>query len=426
MQKLLIDEIFRALLFRDFDALDRLSDNRASEAVYLRLLMCSDSPGSLNIGIPLDKLQKEDPFIVSPFEIDRFIMISAHTALQAAFSGGKSNVLVDWSFSYDSNFAEKLRGFLMKEDIDPKNRDRIERFLKLRKELNIQSDLLPVILENTRLHRDDPKNDRPRNTIAAFKSLDHINWAETQNYSNIQIDNDIWTKVVADADSDMDFYLQNGEVIRTETKALFVHSILLEMTRLWFESPDSSALNFTKLIDFCVLNLGCIPTFELNIAWQFFFPKKMRLSFFGPIYGISKTMLTELKGMSWDLTHLRTLETMATQSKLGSFYLPYFITIDNRLQELIRLNPIRFILIDDENKIVLTARKNQLQFQIGLDKHMSPETKKLMTPQHVKSRREKRLDFEYLSKITKELEATVKLIFDEKIKEKNTIKLKKV
>lgn len=414
MQKLLIDEIFSALLTKNLDALDRLSDERASEAVHLRLLMCSDAPGALNIGIPLDKLQKEDPFIVSLFETDTFILISAHTAFQAALSGGKSNVLVDWSFSYDSNFAEKLRGFIMKENIDPTNRSRIERFLKLRNEFDIQSDLLPVVLENTRLHREDPKNDRPRNTIAAFKSLDYINWAEIQNYSHIQIDDNIWKEAVVEADKDMKFYMHDGEVKRSEMKALFVYSILLEMVRLWLISPKSAALNFTKLIDFCILKLGRIPTFELNLAWQFFFATSNRLSFFGPIYGISKDLVKELKGMSWDLTHLRTLETMATQSRLGSFYLPYFVTIDTRLQELIRINPIQFIVIDDDKKIVLTARKNQLQFQIALDKHISTKTRELMTPQCVKSRREKTLDFYDLSETVKDIESSLYLLLNKK------------
>ena len=416
MQKLLIDEVFSALLRNDFDALDRLSDERASEAVNLRLLLCSDLPGSLNIGIPFDELQKEEPFIVSLFEKDTFILISAHTALQAALSGGKSNVLVDWSLSYDSNFAEALRGFIMGENIDVTNKCRIERFLRIRKNFNIQSDLLPVILENTRLHRENPNNERPRNTIAAFKLLDRIDWAKVKNYSRTEIDDSIWYSAVSDADKDMNFYLHDPEVKRIETKALFTYAILLEMARLWFSHKNSAELNFAKLIDFCVLELGRIPTFELNLAWQFFFMKSNRLSFFGPIYGASKDLLKNLKGMSWDLTHLRTLETMATQSKLGSFYLPYFVTIDKGLQELIRSNPIRLIIIDDKEKVVLTARKNQLRFQVELAKHMSSEANELMTPQRVKSRRENALVFYELEKTTKNIEFSVISLLENEIK----------
>jgi hypothetical protein len=109
--------------------------------------------------------------------------------------------------------------------------------------------------------------------------------------------------------------------------------------------------------------------------------------FFGPITGRSKTMLEDIRGMAWDMALLRVLEKNATASRLGSFFIPYFVSIDRRWRHLLRLNPVRMMLIDDVHRRVLFARTDELAFQRLFEECAQTGLQAEMTPEKVEARR---------------------------------------
>lgn len=371
MKKPIINEFFDAILTSNNEIFDRLSEERAEEAENIRFLICTNAKGSIDFGKQFNKIESEAPFMLPLLESSKFFVISKHTAYQNAQTGGQSGVILDWSFSFDSNFSDKLLGFFSKKNIDQTSKNKILTFLRLKNELNLQNDILPMIIENTRLARENDLNDRPMHTIAAFKAVDAFDW-NAFNKNNSEFDfKPIWEELIEEAKSDIDDYFENKEVLKQESKALFVKCFLLEMSRIWFTENQSDPLHcLRQLIDFCIFRLGKLPSFELNLAYQFF-NKPSSLPFFGHIANKSEHTLTHINGMAWDLTHIRLLETMSTQSQYGSFFIPYFVTFDKKLASLIKDNPIRFILIDDKEQKVLIGRKNQLEFQVALNEAMS-------------------------------------------------------
>jgi hypothetical protein len=91
--------------------------------------------------------------------------------------------------------------------------------------------------------------------------------------------------------------------------------------------------------------------------------------------------------MAWDMTLLRVLEQIATASQFGSFFIPYFVSIDSRWRHLLRLNPVRLMLIDDVHKRVISARTDELAFQRVWEECQQTVLQAEMTPEKIEARR---------------------------------------
>lgn len=91
--------------------------------------------------------------------------------------------------------------------------------------------------------------------------------------------------------------------------------------------------------------------------------------------------------MAWDMTLLRVMEQIATTSQFGSFFVPYFVSIDGRWRNLLRLNLVELMLIDDRHKRVLSARADELAFQRVLEECLQTVFHLEMTPGKIEARR---------------------------------------
>ncbi|MEB5477544.1 hypothetical protein [Acinetobacter pollinis] len=275
--------------------------------------------------------------------------------MQSSLTGGKSIKPIDWSFSYDSNFAEKIKKNFLGGDIRGEDKELIRNFIVLKKELLIQTDIFPMIIENVRLRRNHPENNRPRDTIASFKALDYINWNKFEKDKSTplkELTTKPWNEIVDEAEKDLQGYMTDSAIKSFEYRALFNNCIL------YISNPKDARGNFSSLIEFCINILNKLPNYELNLAWQFFYSEQ-KPRFWGPITGKSKKIFEKFnKSMSWDLVHMRSFESLATNSKSCSLFIPFFMSFDQGLKELVLNNLIAFMVINDKEQTVLAARKN--------------------------------------------------------------------
>ena len=407
----LLDEIFSAVINNDFSRLDELSEERAKEAAFLRSVFSTAHQGGAVLDLDLQSILRNAPWMVSLLEGPRFMFLSAQTAIQSRLTGGKSWPIIDWSFSFDSNVAERVRGFFNHEDIDLADRDRVIALLRLKRKHNIQIDFVPFLFENLRLARENPQNQRPVKTIAAFKAIDYLNWEEFEKNPGRPQFHRAPTALLKEAENLFDEFLLSDEIRKREDRALFAQALLLKMTEEWLNNHDPLECKFGRLIDFCIFKLGQLPVYELQLALQFLREPKF-LRFFGPIADLSKDILAKIRSMAWDMSHVRTLEMLATSSRMGGFYLPFFVSFDDKLVELIRANPIQFILFDDKNRSVLSGREVERDFQVVLNACMSEEARNANAPVEVERRRGQPLDRSRLNAHIIELETNVKFIAD--------------
>lgn len=318
--------------------------------------------------------------------------MSAGASLQARLTGGRSNALIDFSLSFDSNFAEKMRAAIAGENIQQVDRDRVNEVLMLKaRNRNVQFDVLPFLIENTRLTRDNPRNERPLNTLIAFRMLDYLDWdAFRDDPSRFVFDvpsEELKASLRPEAEAFLSELQTSEDVSRHESKSAGAQALLLRFARLWHKKrrPDKKRI-LSELLRFSIHHLGYIPLTELHLIWSGM-TSESGAPFFGPITGISKTMLEDVRGMAWDMTLLRVLEKNATAIRLGSFFVPYFVSIDRRWRHLLCLNPVTMMLIDDSHRRVLFARADELAFQHILEECVQNELQAEMTPEKVEARR---------------------------------------
>lgn len=404
----IIDALFSALINSDKDALDEIESQRAAECAFLRAVICTDAPGAIDLELGLNVTSSE--YVTPFFEGPRAFFMSAGASIQARLSGGRSNALIDFSLSFDSNFAEKMRAAIAGEKIQQVDRDRVNEVLMLKaRNRNVQFDVLPFLIENTRLTRDDPRNERPLNTLIAFRMLDHLDWdAFRDDPSRFVFDapcEELKTSLRPEAMAFQSELQTSGDVIRHEATSAGTQALLLRFARLWHEKrkPDKRRI-LRELLRFTIHHLGAIPLTELHFVWSGM-TSESGAPFFGPITGRSKTMLEDVRGMAWDMTLLRVLEKNATASRRGSFFIPYFVSIDRRWRHLLRLNPIRMMLIDDAHRRVLFARADELSFQRFFEECAQTELQAEMTPEKVEARRR--------AAQTPKLDAMRQLVIDE-------------
>ena len=380
MEKPVVDEIFELIIRGELEKLDDIS--RPEDAVYIRSAVSTKNDSGVGPIVDLEDITSRAPWITPLFLGPKIYFASASKALQSAITGGKSDVLIDWSFSFDSNVAEKVRAYVNHENINQADRDRIITLLELKKEYSLQTDLLPFLFENLRLSRVNKNNERPLNTIIAFKKLDYIDWDAFKNNPDkpqFRCDEDV---IIEDANQAYDSLVNETEVRKREYRALFTQVILFELAIIWLGEYVTPEEAFKKLIDFCVLHLKKLPKYELMFAWSFLDnPTKVR--FFGPLNGIAKDLAKSLRGMAWDISHMRTLETMSTVSNLGSFFIPVFVSFDDKFSEILKQNQIQVLVVDDRLKRIHSAGVGEAEFQIMLSACMSQKVLDEMT--HLKS-----------------------------------------
>lgn len=384
------DALLSALLNSDKAALDAIESQRAAECAGLRAVVCTDAPGAIDLDLGLSVSSSE--YVTPFFEGPRAFFMSAGTSVQARFTGGQSNALIDFSLSFDSNFAEKMRAAIAGESIQQVDRDRVNEILMLKaRNRNVQFDVLPFLIENTRLTRDDPGNERPLNTLIAFRMLDHLNWQAFQDDpSRFVFDapcEELRASLRPDAQAFLSELQASEHVIHHEAKSAGTQALLLRFARLWHDErkPDKRRI-LRELLRFSIHNLGAVPLTELHLIWSGM-TSDLGSPFFGPITGRSQKMLKEIRGMAWDMTLLRVMEKNATASRFGSFFIPYFVSIDRRWRYLLRLNPVTLMLIDDAHRRVLFARADELAFQRVLGECTQTELQAEMTPEKVEARR---------------------------------------
>lgn len=385
-----IDLLLEAFLSGDAQRFDSIAETRAAECADVRVLLSTAAEGGVDLDLGLGLVPCE--FVTPIFEGPRALMVSRHTAVQSRLTNGHSNVLLDYSIGFDSNFAERIRGIVNGEKVNQVDRDRIATVLMLKAtNPRVQFDVQPFLIENTRFDRDQEDNLRPINTLVAFYMLDHLNWtAFKADPTQLKFDAPVEVlraRLAPVAEEFLTSLHASPRVLKREAIALGTQALLLRFATLWnkHRKPDARSV-LRDLVEFSILEMGWLPLSELTLIWSATNTKQVA-PFFGPIINPSKDFRKDVSGMAWDMTHLRALQDAARQTVLGSFFIPYFASLDERWRKLLRLNPIRIMLVDDTKHLANFGRARDVEFQQLLAEVMSERVAAEMTPAKIQARR---------------------------------------
>lgn len=384
-----IDLLLDGILNGDENIFEMVAETRAMECIDIRALLCTTASNAIDLDLGLGLQHCE--YVTPIFEGPRAWFMSRHTAVQSRLEDGRSTVLLDYSLGFDSNFADKVKALINGKDIGLADRDRVTKVLKLKaSNSRVQFDVVPFLCENIRFDRDDPDNKRPLETLIAFYMLDHLDWSafladSTQFRFDTDID-ELRSRLRPKAENFLSGLHSSPTVLAQEARAMGTQALLLRFAALWHTHKGDRKLVLRDLLDFSIFELGALPISELTLIWRGTLEKQV-MPFFGPLINPSTKILKCSRGMAWDLTHLRSLQDTAKQSVYGSFFIPYFVSLDERWRDLIRLNPIKIMLIDDATCAINLSRTMEVEFQLLVGRVMTDRAKAEMTPIKIQERR---------------------------------------
>lgn len=161
-----------------------------------------------------------------------------------------------------------------------------------------------------------------------------------------------------------------------------IYALLLKTIAIEFENPRRNQKNkMYELIDFVNDELGFIAEREMVICYHYFTRDDRTKKFFKGAQKNNKDILNYIKGMAWDLTHVRLVEReyMTLVDNDIRFAIHILLTFDNGLKDILKINPIEQIALC--NGLIIPKFKNNL-----LD-CIEGATQMLMSQENIKKRK---------------------------------------
>lgn len=320
----------------------------------------------------LKEIEKDCPTLKKYF-YGTGILFYSDELYNATKRKGRVEIPIDYSLSLDSNAAERFRVWENGGSLD-KEEGRFSglvKFIKEGKEQGFNFDYSFFIVENL-IDSMKPENHRPFNTIRALKRFDHLEYEKdsfnVQSPSFLESTEDSGKRAI----ETLYAFHSSKEIKGFLNRRKGLYLILLRAVLLREQKNLSLEKQLEILVEFSLDALGAFAKTEIYFAWKLLKHGK-GLRFFDPVSQLGKKSLHRIKGMAWDLFAVRYQETLASKSKIGDFYVPFFASFDNRFVELAQACPIRAVLIDDVDKRVVTIYLDEYEFMVDLNKSISSE-----------------------------------------------------
>lgn len=261
------------------------------------------------------------------------------------------NILIDlgklWNNTYSGN-SEDFFQFL--------------EFIKSEYEIDITS----ALHENSQKITDF-KNSKHRvkvkTELLAYKQLCKADISQIRKFNYVHID--------VDDKIDIDNQLSNlfsDKLIPEYKRLLVVQCLFLKAYILNYNSSKKPKDKINDLINYSLCVLKVFSDYELLLIYWYFQDKQVTRSAFRKMKPKKKTLnelVNDICNTAWDIFHFRNLEDSFVSSVVKNDLIgSCFASRDKQYREFLNLNPIQFIVIQDES--YLPWRKFRLQDEVEI------------------------------------------------------------
>lgn len=328
----------------------------------LRLLFASDVSGS-----PIQAALEETGYASSLFCGKGMLAFSDEIEVQ--MQRGQAQIFFGARAILDTNLLSDLPGFLTGETI--RSGSHVEASLKfIVQNLDGKIDWTFASLENLR-EVAKPDNPWPFLKVAAAYYFDKHGIAPIQSEELL--------KYVPLAEDQWRSWLASDECWDQITRRDVCYAIMLfAIHQCWKGNTVEAAMS--NLVDFCLDSFDTVPLKELYFGWKAIrgiHEPSGRLAVFAEkaLSSPTKNSLARISALAWDLFLFRWCETLMTELKGGTFYVPAVTTLDGKLLATIKACPLRAILVDDDGEAVEAIFDDEFDFQKCLNNSIANATK---------------------------------------------------
>lgn len=374
----------------------------------LKIIYSTENMESQLLDHPLKTIEEQFPYLKKFFYGQGFLFYTDEIYQQT--KEGQAEIKLDYSISFDSNIAEKFRiwengGSLDKDSL---RFGELIQFVKNKGGMNF--DYSFFVIENY-FDSLDEKNDRPFNSIRALKRFESLIY----NQNSFDIYHPIFTENRESAGKRacevFSTYYDNREtVLELHTNRKLLYSVLLKSILLKKNENIDTKDKLRLLIEFSLKKLGRFAKTEIYFGWKFL-KYNANLNFFDPIRTLGKNSLKKIRGMSWDLFSVRYLEKLIGMKTGADFYIPFFVSFDNRFINLLKVCPIRAVIIDEKTQRGSTVYLDESEFMEDINNSITEELNlELNDPSKKIKRMFKKIDCEVLEIEISKLEEELNII----------------
>lgn len=227
------------------------------------------------------------------------------------------------------------------------DQDRFIEYLKYIKESSFNLNMSISLLE--RISKPINKNiwDKYILSFVKYEALDDITENNLKNDYLLPEDKYIWAKEISDASIYM----------KKQIDQFYVVACLISKAFILKQDKSDKKTKLIKLLEYSLNQLNIYLEFELYIMFMYLMECTSVQRTFSKIQNITKNSLENIRNTSWDILHIRLIETqMISDLRKDVIVFHYIGTRDIGLQNIININPLKLIGFLDSKSIVVREK----------------------------------------------------------------------
>ncbi len=303
-------------------------------------------PGRSPFGVRLPKRLGGGGRLVSAFAHADLFFLNDHIYVEMQ-AGRECTFPITYTISFDTNAASYLRGLLENRDTTA-HRDLKNLLLHVYPhKLNWQ--VVPYLSENADAIVTGKHDKAIFETILAAERLDNVDVEHLRRTGEFRVldDENHAVSRAAKRLSDTARHFTNGtrDTFQGRWEAMYVTVMFMALEQIQRPGADRAPKKLKALIKFMDEELHCLFLEFLFVAWDWFTGGK-QTSIFSKLQRNAPKLLAKAQNISWDVLHVMQMRQEATFIvKDGSFLVPFFLTFDQALADLVSLCAIKSCLI---------------------------------------------------------------------------------
>jgi hypothetical protein len=322
--------------------------------------------------LKLQEIEQRCPLVTSLFDGSGLLFYSDR--IYSDMRNGPAPILMDYSIALDKNICEILRCYV--KNVGFSRPDDVYKLLQLMRgeeKPNFNYDFFSYLVEEYE-HMSVPNNVRPFETLYALKLLDRLEISDFSSFPKLAIKDEAKDQAMLEAQQTMSWFFANDLLSEFRAGHRAVYAMLLKALLMkWSGASQETAL--AELAAFSLEVLGKFAKREIYFAWKMLGGDGQDYRFFAPAATPSRKSISNLMGMSWDLTMLRWAEMMSALQRahadgVPDFFLPFVASADQRFRDMIAACPLKAIVLDRQNKIVNSVFRDEMDFQLRLQEQI--------------------------------------------------------
>ena len=190
-------------------------------------------------------------------------------------------------------------------------------------------------------------------SFVKYEALDDITENNLKNDYLLPEDKYIWAKEISDASIYM----------KKQIDQFYVVACLISKAFILKQDKSDKKTKLIKLLEYSLNQLNIYLEFELYIMFMYLMECTSVQRTFSKIQNITKNSLENIRNTSWDILHIRLIETqMISDLRKDVIVFHYIGTRDIGLQNIININPLKLIGFLDSKSIVVREKISEMCF----------------------------------------------------------------